>query len=160
MFKCSVAGLAGPHRHNNRSAEILAMVRRGPFAKPTQIEQIEYLFTRVSKTDSRKDFGKCALEYVLSFQRRIQATKKHFLVRGKKTPLGIVEGYWDRTEAHQRGSLHSHTLSWFKRKLRPRNWVPLPTIPVTRQGATAKQRSMTEKPLPKLTPDEFQEDSI
>jgi hypothetical protein len=135
-------------------------VRRGPFAKPTQTEQLEYLFTRVAKKDSRKDFEKCALEHVLSYQRRILAIKKYFLVRGKKTALGVVEDYWDRTEAQQRGSLHSHTLCWFKRKLRPRNWGPLPPISATRQGATAKQRSITTKPLLKLTTDEFQEDSL
>ena len=135
-------------------------MRRGPFAKPTQTEQLEYLFTRVAKKDSRKDFEKCALEHVLSYQRRILAIKKYFLVRGKKTALGVVEDYWDRTEAQQRGSLHSHTLCWFKRKLRPRNWGPLPPISATRQGATAKQRSITTKPLLKLTTDEFQEDSL
>lgn len=91
--------VATPLRHNNRSAEVLAVVRRGPFAKPTATEQLEYLFTRVPKKDSRKDFEKHALEHVLSFQRRILAIKKCFLVRGKKTPLGIVQDYWDRTEA-------------------------------------------------------------
>ena len=30
-------------RHNNRCAEMLATVRRGAFAKPTELEQIEYL---------------------------------------------------------------------------------------------------------------------
>ena len=84
--------------HNNRSAEVLAVVRRGPFAMPTQMEQLEYLFTRVPRTDSRKDFEKHSLEHVLSFQRRILHTKKAFLYRGRRTPLGIVEDYWDRTE--------------------------------------------------------------
>jgi len=60
----------------------------------------------------------------------------------------------------QRGRLHSHTLCWFTRKLRPRNWEPVPPISATRQGATAKQRSITAKPLLKLTTDEFQEDSL
>ena len=84
--------------HNNRSVEILAVVRRGPFAKPTETEQLEYLFTRVPKTDSRKDFEKHSLEHVLSFQRRVLKTKQAFLHRGHRTPLGIVEDYWDRTE--------------------------------------------------------------
>ena len=84
--------------HNNRSAEILAVVRRGPFAKPTETEQLEYLFTRVSRTDSRKDFEKHSLEHVLSFQKRVLKTKQAFLHRGHRTPLGIVEDYWDRTE--------------------------------------------------------------
>ena len=136
------------------------MVRRGAFAKPTPTEQLEYLFTRVSKKDSRKDFEKHALEHVLSFQRRILASKKCFLARGKRTPLGIPEDYWDRTEAQQRGSLHAHILVWFKRKSRPQNWEPLPPISAPRQGATPKQRSITAKPLQKLNPDEFQEDSL
>ena len=106
--------------HNNRSAEILATVRRGPFAKPDATEQIEYLFTRVPRKDSRKDFDKNALEHVMSFQRRVLMAKKFFLRRGKQAPLGIIEDYWDRTEAQQRGSLHAHILCWFKRKRRPR----------------------------------------
>ncbi len=61
--------------HNNRSAEMLATVRRGPFAKPTALEQIEYLFTRVPAKESRKDFEKHPLEHVLSFQRRVLACK-------------------------------------------------------------------------------------
>ncbi len=100
--------------HNNRSAEMLAAVRRGPFAKPTALEQIEYLFTRVPANESRKDFEKRPLEHVLSFQRHVLACKKCFLARDKRTPLGIVQDYWDRTEAQQRGSLHTHILTWLK----------------------------------------------
>ena len=70
---------------------MLAVIRRGPFAKPTNMEQIEYLFTRVPKTDSRKHFEKHSLEHVLSFQRRVHASKRFFLKRGKVTPLGILE---------------------------------------------------------------------
>lgn len=95
-YNCST--VATSLRHNNRCAEMLAVVRRGPFAKPTSTEQLEYLFTRVSKKDSRKDLENHSLEHVLSFQRRLLAIKKAFLVRGKKTPLGIIEDYWDRTE--------------------------------------------------------------
>ena len=65
-----------------------------------------------------------------------------------------------RTEAQQRGSLHAHILVWFKRKSRPQKWEPLPPISAPRQGATPKQRSITAKPLQKLNPDEFQEDSL
>ena len=65
---------------------------------PTQMEQLEYLFTRVPRTDSRKNFEKHSLEHVLSFQRRVLHTKKAFLHRGRRTALGIVEDYWDRTE--------------------------------------------------------------
>ena len=77
--------------HNNRSPELLAVVRRGPFAKPTKMEQIEYLLTRLPKTESRKHFEKHSLEHVLSFQRRVHASKRFFLKRGKVTPLGLVE---------------------------------------------------------------------
>ena len=55
------------------------------------MEQIEYLLTRVPKTDSRKHFEKHSLEHVLSFQRRVHASKRFFLKRGKVTPLGVVE---------------------------------------------------------------------
>ena len=51
------------------------------------------------KKDSRKDFEKHSLEHVLSFQRRVLHTKRVFMHRGQRTPLGIVEDYWDRTEA-------------------------------------------------------------
>ena len=67
------------------------MIRRGPFAKPTNSEQIEYLLTRVPKTDSRKHFEKHSLEHVLSFQRRVHAIKRLFLKRGKVSPLGVLE---------------------------------------------------------------------
>ena len=87
------------------------------------MEQIEYLLTRVPKTDSRKHFEKHSLEHVLSFQRRVHASKRFFLKRGKVTPLGVVEDlvaifsmaflllmqlmlrqdYWDRTEASPLG---------------------------------------------------------
>ena len=86
------------------SAEFLACVRRGPFARPTTNEKIEYLLTRVPRTDTRKNFELHSLEHVLSFQRRVQATKRTFLRRNAETPLGVLLDYWDRTEAQQRAS--------------------------------------------------------
>jgi hypothetical protein len=77
---------------------MLAVVRRGPLAKPTDMEQLEYLFTRIPRKDSRKDFEKHSLEHVLSFQKRVLYTKRTFMHRGRVTPLGIVQDYWDRTE--------------------------------------------------------------
>jgi len=59
----------------------------------------------VPAKETRKELERHALEHVLSFQRRALACKAKFLARGKSTPLGIVEDYWDRTEAQQRGSL-------------------------------------------------------
>ena len=47
---------------------------------------------------------------VLSYQRRVAGIKKHFLGRGRTTPLGLVHDIWDRTEAQQRGALHAHIL--------------------------------------------------
>ena len=55
-----------------------------------------YLLTRLPKTEARKEFETHALEHVMSFQRRVVACKREFLARQKKTPLGIVEDYWDR----------------------------------------------------------------
>ena len=81
---------------NNRNPEMLAAVRRGPFSKPLPQEKIEYLLTRLPKTEARKEFETHALEHVMSFQRRVVACKREFLARQKKTPLGIVEDYWDK----------------------------------------------------------------
>ena len=84
--------------HNNRSAELLATIRRGPFARPTQDEKVEYLLTRVHKAHSNVQFSEHALEHVLSYQRRVHAIKQDFLHRRKMTPLGITAQWWDRTE--------------------------------------------------------------
>ena len=48
VMQCSAhvrfkADVVRRQRHNNRCAEMLATVRRGAFAKPTDLEQIEYL---------------------------------------------------------------------------------------------------------------------
>ena len=51
--------------HNSRCAEMLATVRRGPFARSTQEERIEFLLTRMKKQDCKVAFGDHALEHVL-----------------------------------------------------------------------------------------------
>ena len=80
--------------HNDHVPELLAVIRRKPFAEPTETEMVEYLFTRV-RTDRRKaDFENFAFEHVLSYQRRIAATKEHFMRRNKLTPLGIMQDWW------------------------------------------------------------------
>ena len=79
-----------------RRADFNSYVRRGPFSPPTAQEKIEYLLTRLPKTEARKDFESHALEHVMSFQRRVVACKREFLARQKRTPLGIVEDYWDK----------------------------------------------------------------
>ena len=74
--------------------EILANIRRGPFAVPTDEEKCEYLFSRVKTTTKRPDFEAYSFEHVLSFQRRINETKDNFMVRNKRTPLGIMMDWW------------------------------------------------------------------
>ena len=44
----------------------------------------------------RPDFEKYAFEHTLSYQRRIAETKDSFMVRGKRTPLGILMDWWAR----------------------------------------------------------------
>ena len=88
--------------HNDNVPEILASIHRGPFAHPTQEEQIAYLMTRVKVGSKRPSFEDYGLEHVLSYQRRIHATKENFLKRNKATPLGILTDWWDRTEAQMR----------------------------------------------------------
>ena len=39
--------------HNDHVPELLAVIRRKPFAEPTETEMVEYLFTQV-RTDRRK----------------------------------------------------------------------------------------------------------
>ena len=126
--------------HNNRCAEMLAVVRRGPFARPTSLEKIEHLLTRVSKSGSSVAFADHALEHTLSFQRRVHSIKAEFLRRCAKTPLGITHDYWDRTEAQQRGALHSHILVWFRKRRAPPHWSALPVVPRTVNGTGPKQR--------------------
>ena len=80
--------------HNDRVPELLAVIRRGPFAEPNETEQIEYLFTRVRAKRDKMDFENYAFEHVLSYQRRIQSTKEQFMRRNRKTPLGIIQDWW------------------------------------------------------------------
>ena len=82
--------------HNDRCPEMLAAVRRGPFSAPTSDEMIEYLLTRRRRVQERPAFESHSLEHVLSYQRRIQATKTHFMKRGKRSPLGRLIDWWDR----------------------------------------------------------------
>ena len=100
--------------HNDLVPEMLANIRRGPFAVPTETEQIEYLLTRVRSDRHRADFENHGMEHVLSYQRRVAETKANFMRRNHKTPLGIVRDYWDRTEAQMRAALHAHILVFFK----------------------------------------------
>ena len=83
--------------HNDLVPEQLANMRRGPFALPTESEKVEYLMTRVRTDRQRSQFENFGLEHVLSYQRRVSATKMNFMRRNQKGPLGIVRDFWDRT---------------------------------------------------------------
>ena len=143
--------------HNDKSPEMLAAVRRGPFSPPTEEEMIEYLLARKRRDQDRPPFEHFAAEHVLSYQRRIQATKKHFMVRGKRTPLGRLLDWWDRTEAQMRAALHSHILLWFRRRTTPDDWTPVQPIPRTVAGTELKMRSCEQKIAPQA---EYQEDNL
>ena len=105
--------------HNDFVPELLATIRRGPFAEPTAEEKIEYLLTRQPVQKKRCDFENYGMEHVLSHQRRVAATKQNFMQRGKRTPLGIIREWWDRTEAQMRAALHEHILVFFVRREPP-----------------------------------------
>ena len=100
--------------HNDIVPEMLANIRRGPFAAPTEEEHVEYLLTRVRSDRHRADFENYGMEHVLSYQRRVFETKANFLQRNQITPLGITRDFWDRTEAQMRAALHAHILVFFK----------------------------------------------
>ncbi len=99
------------------------------------------------------------MEHVLSFQRRVAAIKKSFLVRGKAGPLGVPVDYWDRTEAQQRGSLHSHTLVWCKRRGAPKGWTALAPVSRSAPGPESRQRLPTHT-VPKLPMKDWQWDTV
>ena len=82
---------------NDSSPEMLAAIRRGPFANPTKDEFIEYLLKRKPRDKARPKFEDHSLEHVLSFQRRLHHMKAKFMVRNHLTPLGILQDWWDRT---------------------------------------------------------------
>ncbi len=83
---------------NDSSAEMLAAIRRGPFAAPTNEEFVEYLLGRKRRDQERPAFENHSLEHVLSFQRRVNAIKTRFMNRNEKTPLGRIRDWWDRTD--------------------------------------------------------------
>ena len=125
--------------HNDNCAEMLAAIRGGLFAEPTAEEQLEYLLGRKAKGSKRPDWEHFAYEHVLSFQRRVHAMKERFMPRHKKSPLGIIEDFWDRTEAQMRGALHAHILCWFRLSWDlPANYKSVP--PVKRTSDKQQQR--------------------
>ena len=97
--------------HNDSCPEMLAAIRRGPFATPTEEEAIEYLLKRKPRERTRPAFEQHSVEHVLSFQRRVYHMKKKFMVRNQRTPLGRLVDWWDRTEAQMRAALHAHQIT-------------------------------------------------
>ena len=128
---------------NDSSPEMLASIRRGPFATPTEEELIEYLIKRKPRNKARPEFETHSLEHVLSFQRRVHHMKAKFMVRNSSTPLGILQDWWDRTEAQNRAAPHAHILAWFRR--RRSTAPPLPAVEQTTPGNEQKQRPRTQK---------------
>ncbi len=90
------------------SKQALACIRRGPFAIPDEHEMVEYLLSR--KRTMRVTAEQHGVYHVIAYQRRLNAIKNEFFRRDNTTPLGKLQDWWDRTEAQQRGSLHSHIL--------------------------------------------------
>ena len=88
--------------HSDSCPEMLASIRRGVFATPTDEEFVEYLLQRKPWGRKRPDFEDHSLEHVISYQRRNVAFKRLFMRRDQQTPLGIVRDWFDRTEAQKR----------------------------------------------------------
>ena len=98
--------------HCDSSPEMLAAMRRGPLAKPTEQEMVEYLLAakNKSKCDSGA-FEEYAYEHVLCHTRRVAELKQEYLSRGTATNRGIVLDYFDRTEEQQRKTLPGVSLN-------------------------------------------------
>ena len=143
---------------NDSSPEMLAAIRRGPFAQPTEEEHIEYLLQRKRREQERPAFENYSLEHVLAFQRRVGALKNNFMQRGACTPLGTIRDWWDRTEAQMRAALHAHILVWMKQRQQPKEYEFLQPVPREAPGTEPRQRPSNQKVL-KLSEDDYQEDN-
>jgi len=148
--------------HNDSCPEMLATIRRGPFAVPTDEERIEYLLQRKPRDQARPAFEHYSMEHVLCFQRRLYHMKKKFMVRNKTTPLGIVEDWWDRMEEQMRGAPHAHILVWFQTRAQEmfEGWLKLNAI----DRATAPSAGLRQRPrdqqVEKLGRKMYQEDNM
>ena len=80
---------------NDSNSEMLAAIRRGPLARPTPTEHIEYLLQRKRRDQERPPFEHFSLEHTLSFQRRAAwltlacALLCLFFYSGGRRPLAI-----------------------------------------------------------------------
>eukprot|EP00973_Karenia_brevis_P001467 199097-Karenia_brevis.AAC.1 len=142
---------------NDSSSEMLAAIRRGPFAAPTQEELVEYLLTRKRRDQERPAFENHSLEHVLSFQRRVNAIKTNFMKRAERTPLGRLRDWWDRTEAQMRAALHAHILCWFVLRTPHPKWNKLEAVTREATGNEPRQRPRHQK-VEERSP--YQEDNI
>jgi hypothetical protein len=129
---------------NDSSPEMLAAIRRGPFATPTEEEMFEYLLTRKRRDQERPPFENFSLEHVLAFQRRVWAIKERFMRRGSVTPLGRIRDWWDRTEAQGRAALHSHILCWFQPRKRRGEYAELDAVPRRKEAGEPRQRPRSQ----------------
>jgi len=156
--------------HNDSCPEMLAAVRRGPFATPTDEELIEYLLPRKPRDRQAPEFEKHSLEHVLSYQRRVYNLKNKFMVRNKRTPLGRLKDFWDRTEAQMRAALHAHILVWFHRRdpqeqadeLKAQGKEPYKALPPrekSNKNAGPKQRPRSET-VADVAERDYQEDNM
>jgi hypothetical protein len=72
--------------------ELLACIRRGPFAAADESELIDYLLFR--RRANRVQTEKYSVFHVLSYQRRLNFIKNEFFKRGATTPLGRMKDWW------------------------------------------------------------------
>ena len=70
---------------NDFAPGMLAPAGSGPFTEPTETERAEYPMTRLRTERNRIDHANYALVHVLSYQRRVAATKDTLMRRGKLT---------------------------------------------------------------------------
>ena len=80
---------------NDNSPELVAAVKRGPFACADENELVDYLLSRKKLTRARLE--RHVLLHVVSYQRRLAYIKDELFKRGINTPLGRCEDWWDRT---------------------------------------------------------------
>jgi len=141
---------------NDSCPEMLAAIRRGPMAQPTNEEMIECLLQRKRRDQERPAFENHSLEHVIAFQRRIQSLKDNFMRRGTRTPLGLIRDWWDRTEAQMRAALHAHILVWFLPREEKDKYTALEGIEREAVGVKPCQRPRNQQVEPL---DVYQEDN-
>ena len=143
---------------NDRAPELLAHLRRGPGAQPTEAEKYEYLLARKTRGAAQPLLQKDPLAGVISFQRRNMELKTNFLRAHRVTPLGISTDTFDRTEAQNRGALHAHILWWAKRRRLPPGYTRMPPVPAPDADAAAAAEPGNPPPRPRPAEQQRKED--